>query len=448
MVNSGAIPALASDSAEARRGPPTHRRHWRWWPPLYVQVLIGMAAGIAVGHFFPATGATLKPVSDIFVHLLKMLIEPVIFCSVINGIASAGSLGQVGRVGGKALVWFEVATTGALLVGLLAGHLLQPGAGLNIDIAALDPALVQTLPATKGDSGFIAFILRAIPHSFVGALSGGDPLQTLLIASLAGVAYLSLGETGVRIQKAAEVASALFFRLVGMITCLAPLGAFGGMAFTIDKYGIGELGSLAWLIGAFYLTAAVFVFVILGVVCRLCGFSIFRLVAYLRTEFLIVLGASSVEPVLPHLMRKMQKLGAEQRVVALVTPTGYSFNMDGTCIYITLAVIFLSQATNIHLGLGQQLMIIGVAMLTSKGATGVTGSGFVTLAATLSVIPDIPVAALAIIVGIDRFMSECRALTSFAGNAVANLVVAKWEGALDMERLRAGLAMGPDADGA
>jgi len=447
MASFGIDATDALASAGQRQAPPAHPRR-RWWPPLYVQVLIGMAAGIAVGHFFPATGATLKPVSDIFVHLLRMLIAPVIFCCVVNGIASAGCLTQVGRVGGKALVWFEVATTGALVVGLVAGHLLQPGAGLNIDVAALDPALVQALPVAKNDGGFIAFILRIIPHSFVGALSGGDPLQTLLIAVLTGVACLSLGETGVRIQKAAEVASGLFFKLVGMITCLAPLGAFGGMAFTIGKYGIGALGSLAWLIVAFYLTAAVFVFVILGAVCRLCGFSIFRLVAYLRTEFLIVLGASSVEPVLPHLMRKMQKLGAEQRVVALVTPTGYSFNLDGTCVYITMAVIFLSQATNIHLGLGQQLTIIGVAMLTSKGATGVTGSGFVTLAATLSVIPDIPVAALAIIVGIDRFMSECRALTSFAGNAVANLVVAKWEGALDMERLRAGLAMGPDADGA
>ncbi len=408
-----------------------------WYTILYIQVLIAIAVGILLGYFFPKTGTAMKPLGDAFIALIKMMIAPVIFCTVVHGIASMSDLTKVGRVGIKALLYFEVVSTLALAIGLLVGEIAQPGAGFNIDPATLDPKAVATYVTKAKEEGIIAHLMAIIPKSFFDALAGGDLLQVLLISILTGFAVSRLGGLGERIAAVIEAAAKVFFRIIYIIVRAAPIGAF---AFTIGAYGVGALWNLAQLILTFYLTAILFVLIVLGAIARLNSFSILRFVAYIKDELLIVLGTSSSETVLPHMLQKMERLGASRSVVGLVIPTGYSFNLDGTNIYMTLATLFLAQATNTHLTIGQELTILAIAMLTSKGASGVTGAGFVTLAATLSIIPDIPIQSLAILLGIDKFMSECRALTNLVGNGVATIVVSRWEGELDRTRLHDAMA--------
>lgn len=413
---------------------------------LYIQVLTAIVIGIGVGHFYPELGTALKPLGDAFIHLIKMLIAPIIFCTVVTGIAGMGDMKKVGRVGGKALIYFEIVSTLALVIGLLAGHLLKPGAGLNVDPTTLDAsAIAQYTGAAQQGHGIVDFLLGIIPDTFLSPFTEGNILQVLLISVLSGAALAALGERGSAMLRGIEHASAMFFKLVHFVTRLAPLGAFGAIAFTVGKYGIGSLSQLAQLVGAFYVTAAAFILIVLGAICRLTGFSLLRYLRYIREELLIVLGTSSSEAALPQLMEKLQKAGCSRSVVGLVVPTGYSFNLDGTNIYMTLAVLFLAQATNIDLTLTQQLTLLLVAMLTSKGASGVTGAGFITLAATLAVVPTIPVTAMVLILGVDRFMSECRAITNFIGNGVATIVVARWEKELDRDRLRDALGRHPAA---
>ena len=411
-----------------------------WWKALYVQVLVAIALGVALGHYYPATGAAMKPLGDAFIALIKMMIAPVIFCTVVHGISSMGDMRRVGRVGGKALIYFEVVSTLALVIGLIVGELVQPGAGFNIDIAKIDPKAVASFVTRAKEDTVVAHLLAIIPSSFFDSLAKGDLLQVLFVAILTGVAVGHMGETGQKVGAAIEIAGKVFFRIIGMIVKVAPIGAFGAMAFTIGAFGIGALSNLLGLIVTFYATSLLFVIVVLGGIAAACGFSIFRFLAYIKDELLIVLGTSSSETVLPRMIQKMEALGASRSVVGLVIPTGYRFNLDGTNIYMTLATLFLAQATNTHITLTQELTILVIAMLTSKGASGVTGAGFVTLAATLSIIPDFPLQSLAIIVGIDKFMSECRALTNLIGNGVATIVVSRWEGELDGKMLASALA--------
>jgi aerobic C4-dicarboxylate transport protein len=406
-----------------------------WYRVLYVQVLIAIAIGILLGHFYPKTGAAMKPLGDAFIALIKMMIAPVIFCTIVHGIASLSDLKKVGRIGVKALLYFEVVSTFALGIGLLVGRFLQPGAGFNIDPASLDPKAVASYVTRAKEEGIVAHLIAIIPRSFLDPFANGDLLQVLLVAILTGIAVSRMGQVGERIAHAIDMAGKVFFRIIGMIVRVAPIGAFGAMAFTVGAYGVASLWNLVELILTFYATSVLFVLVVLGTIARVFGFSILRFIAYIKDELLIVLGTSSSETVLPHMLQKMERLGASKSVVGLVIPTGYSFNLDGTNIYMTLATLFLAQATNTPLTLGQELTILAIAMLTSKGASGVTGAGFVTLAATLSIIPDIPIQALAILVGIDKFMSECRALTNLIGNGVATVVVSRWEGELDRDKL-------------
>src|SRR3954462_12882405 len=411
-----------------------------WYTVLYVQVLIAIALGIAVGHFYPKMGASLKPLGDAFISLIKMMIAPVIFCTIVHGIASMRDLGKVGRVGLKALVYFEVVSTFALAIGLLVGELLHPGAGFNIDPASFDPKSVAGYVTRAKEEGLVAHLLAIIPNTFVDAFAKGDLLQVLLIAILTGIAVSRMGAAGEKIASAIDAASKVLFRIIAIIVRAAPIGAFGAMAFTIGAYGIGALVNLGALIAVFYGTSLLFVLLVLGSIARVAGFSIVRFIAYIKDELLIVLGTSSSETVLPHMIQKMEHLGASRSVVGLVIPTGYSFNLDGTNIYMTLATLFLAQATNTHLTIWQELGILGIAMITSKGASGVTGAGFVTLAATLAIVPDIPIQSLAILLGIDKFMSECRALTNLVGNGVATLVISRWEHELNVERLNKAMA--------
>ena len=407
-----------------------------WYTVLYVQVLIAIVLGIIVGHFFSKTGTALKPLGDAFISLIKMMIAPVIFCTVVHGIASMRDLGKVGRVGLKALVYFELVSTLALAIGLVVGELVHPGSGFNIDAASLDPKSVSGYVTRAKEESFVQHLLAIIPNTFVDAFAKGDLLQVLLIAILTGFAVSRMGALGDKIAGAIEAIGKMLFRIIGIIVRAAPFGAFGAMAFTIGAYGIGALLNLGELILVFYASSILFVLLVLGAIARLAGFSILRFVAYIKDELLIVLGTSSSETVLPHMIQKMERLGASRSVVGLVIPVGYSFNLDGTNIYMTLATLFLAQATNTPLTLGQELTILLVAMLTSKGASGVTGAGFVTLAATLTIIPDIPIQALAILVGIDKFMSECRALTNLIGNGVATVVISRWERELNTQQLR------------
>jgi aerobic C4-dicarboxylate transport protein len=402
---------------------------------LYIQVLFAIIVGILLGVFDPGLAAKMKPLGDGFVKLIKMIIAPVIFCTVVAGIAGMQDMKKVGRVGGKALLYFEIISTFALIIGLLVARTIQPGAGFNVDPATLDTKAISEYTAKTKSLTTIDFLLNIIPNTFVDAFAKGDILQVLLIAILFGVALSMLGERGRPITKFVDDMSHVIFGIVGIVMKAAPVGAFGAMAFTIGKYGLGSLLPLGKLIGSFYLTSALFVLIVLGTVARLTGFSILRFIAYIKEELLIVLGTSSSESALPALMRKMEKLGCSKSVVGLVVPTGYSFNLDGTNIYMTMAALFVAQATNTELTLTQELTILFVAMLTSKGASGITGAGFITLAATLAVVPTIPVAGMALILGIDKFMSECRALTNFIGNGVASVVVSKWEKELDHETL-------------
>jgi aerobic C4-dicarboxylate transport protein len=414
--------------------------HRPWYSVLYIQVLIAIAVGIFIGHFWPDLGKALKPLGDGFISLIKMMIGPVIFCTVVHGIGSMRDLKKVGRVGVKTLVYFEVVSTLALLIGLIVGEVLQPGKGFNIDVASLDPKAVAGYVTKAKQEGIVGHLLAIIPDTFISAFAKGDLLQVLLISILTGFAISRLGELGEKINNVINAMAQIFFGIIRIIVRAAPVGALGAMAFTVGAYGVASLVNLLELIATFYLTSLLFVLVVLGTIARFAGFSILRFLAYIKDELLIVLGTSSSETVLPHMIQKMEHLGASKSVVGLVVPTGYSFNLDGTNIYMTLATLFLAQATNTHLTLGHLLGILVIAMVTSKGASGVTGAGFVTLAATLAIVPDVPIESLAILVGIDKFMSECRALTNLVGNGVATIVISRWEGELDVDKLRETMA--------
>jgi aerobic C4-dicarboxylate transport protein len=405
-------------------------------PHLYLQVLVAIALGVAVGHFFPAFGEALKPLGDAFIKLVRMIIGPVVFLSLTTGIANAREHGLVGRVAVKTLGYFFVVSTLALVVGLVVANVVRPGDGLHVSAASLDSEKVADYVTKAHAAGIVPFLFAIIPDSLAGALTGTDLMPILLVAALTGISLGRAGERGLPFLGFLESAMDVVFRIVAMLMKLAPIGAFGAMAFTIGKYGVGAFANLAALIATFYGTSLLFVVVVLGGIARFSGFSLFRLVRYLKEELLLVLGTSSSEPALPSLMNKLEQAGCRKSVVSLVVPTGYSFNLDGTNIYMTLAALFIAQALDIPLTLTQQLSLLAVAMISSKGAAAVTGAGFITLAATLTIVPDVPVAGLALILGIDRFMSECRALTNFMGNAVATVVVAGWEGALDREQLR------------
>ena len=407
---------------------------------LYVQVVIAVALGILVGWLWPTTGAALKPLGDGFIKLVKMIITPVIFLTVVTGIAGMRDLGAFGRIAAKALGYFIAVSTLALAVGLVVANVVQPGAGLNVDPATLDTSKVASYVSQAKETSVTGFLLNIIPDTMFSAFTSGEILQVLLVSILFGIALAMLGDRGERLLEALRTITAVVFRVVRILMYAAPVGAFGAMAFTIGQYGIGTLAQLAELVVTFYATAIAFVLVVLGIIAALAGFSILALLRYIKDELLLVLGTSSSESAMPLLMEKLEAAGCPKSIVGLVVPAGYSFNLDGTNIYMSLAALFIAQATNTHLTIGQQLLLMAVAVLSSKGAAGVTGSGFIVLAATLSVVPAIPVAGMALILGVDRFMSECRSLTNICGNAVATIVVARWEGALDLPRLRATLA--------
>ena len=410
--------------------------HKPWYSILYLQVLIAIFVGIAVGHFSPKTGLALKPLGDAFVALIRMMIAPVIFCVVVQGIASMTDLKKVGRVGIKALLYFEVVSTLALIVGILVGVVLHPGTGLNVNLASLAPKTAAGYVSRVRETGIIPFLLAIIPRTFVDAFAAGDVLQVLLVSTLSGFAISLLGARGEPLTRGLAILTKVVFGVIRIIVRAAPLGALGGMAFTVASYGVASLSNLLKLIGTFYATSFIFIIFVLGTIAYLAGFSIFRFIAYIKDELLIVLGTSSSETVLPDLMQKLEGLGAPRSIVGLVFPTGYSFNTDGTNIYLTLSTIFLAQATGTHLDIRQMVGILLFAMIASKGASGVTGTGFVTLAAILASVPSIPIQSLALLVGIDKFMSECRALTNVVGNGVATIVVSRWEKELDSVKLR------------
>ncbi len=420
----------------ATHAPAGVHAHRPWYRHLYVQVLCAIAIGVLLGHFYPSLGESMKPLGDAFIKMIKMIIAPIIFCTVVHGIASMQDMKKIGRVGLKALIYFEVVTTFALIIGLVVVNVWRPGAGMNVDPSAIDTKSITAFTAKAKEQSTVGFLLDIIPNTVVGAFASGEILQVLFFAILFAFALQMLGERGRPMLQFIDDASHILFRIVGIIMRFAPLGAFGAMAFTIGKYGVGTLASLGQFMAAFYTTCLLFIFGVLGTIAWLTGFSILRFIRYIKEELLIVLGTSSSESVLPRMIAKMENLGCKESVVGLVIPTGYSFNLDGTCIYLTMAAIFLAQATNTDLSLAQQLGIIGILLLTSKGAAGVTGSGFIVLAATLASVGTIPVASIALILGIDRFMSEARALTNLIGNGVATVVVAKWEGELDEARMR------------
>ncbi|TIP69770.1 MAG: dicarboxylate/amino acid:cation symporter [Mesorhizobium sp.] len=422
------VPQVPIANAAARK---------RHFARAYVQVLAAIILGAAIGYFHLETGQSLKPLGDAFVDVVKIITVPVIFLTIATGIAGMSDLQKVGRVAAKAMVYFLTFSTLALVVGLIVANIVQPGAGLNIDPASLDVQAVKGYVATAHEQSVTSFLMNIIPSTIASAFAEGDILQVLFFSVLFGIALAMTGETSRPVVTFLQALTAPIFKLVGILMKAAPIGAFGAMAFTIGKYGIGSVANLAILVATFYLTAFLFVFGVLGAVCRYNGFSIFSLVRYIKDELLLVLATSSSEAALPSLMEKMEKAGAARSVVSLVIPTGYSFNLDGTNIYMTIAALFIAQATNTDLSIADQILLLLIAMLSSKGAAGVTGAGFITLAATLSVVPSVPVAGMALILGVDRFMSECRALTNLVGNAVASLVVARWEGELDQSRMEA-----------
>lgn len=404
---------------------------------LYFQVVFAIVVGVLLGYFEPAYGAAMKPFGDAFIKLIKMIIAPVIFLTIVTGIAGMTHLSTVGRVFGKAMAYFLTFSTLALVVGLIVANVFQPGAGMNINVADLDQKAVQGYVAKSHDMSMTGFVMDIIPKTLVSPFIGDNILQVLLVAVLFGVSLAMTGEAGKPILDFLEALQKPIFKLVNIVMKAAPIGAFGAMAFTIGKFGLGSLLNLVELVMTFYITSAIFVLLVLGAVARACGFSVIKLIRYLKEELLLVLGTSSSESALPSLMHKMEHAGCKKSVVGLVVPTGYSFNLDGTNIYMTLAALFIAQATNTELTLGHQIALLLVAMLSSKGAAGVTGAGFITLAATLAVVPEVPVAGMALILGVDRFMSECRSITNFIGNAVATVVVSRWEKGVDMQRLNA-----------
>ena len=404
---------------------------------LYFQVVFAIVVGVLLGYFEPAYGAAMKPFGDAFIKLIKMIIAPVIFLTIVTGIAGMTHLSTVGRVFGKAMAYFLTFSILALVVGLIVANVFQPGAGMNINVADLDQKAVQGYVAKSHDMSMTGFVMDIIPKTLISPFIGDNILQVLLVAVLFGVSLAMTGEAGKPILDFLEALQKPIFKLVNIVMKAAPIGAFGAMAFTIGKFGLGSLLNLVELVMTFYITSAIFVLLVLGAVARACGFSVIKLIRYLKEELLLVLGTSSSESALPSLMHKMEHAGCKKSVVGLVVPTGYSFNLDGTNIYMTLAALFIAQATNTELTLGHQIALLLVAMLSSKGAAGVTGAGFITLAATLAVVPEVPVAGMALILGVDRFMSECRSITNFIGNAVATVVVSRWEKGVDMQRLNA-----------
>ena len=402
-----------------------------WWQSMYPQVLLAILAGALLGHYLPEVAVTLKPFGDAFIKLVKLVIGPVIFLTVATGIAQSGAGGRIGRTTGRALVYFIAVSTLALVIGLIVANVVQPGAGMGVDPATLDAKAVKDYAGKAEEQTVVAFLLAIIPDTFVGAFTGGQVLPVLFVAVVFGLSVASLKDSAAPVVRALQAISEVFFRLVNMLMRFAPIGAFGAFAFTVGKFGVASIANLASLIATFYLTSALFILVVLGAIARLTGFSLLAFLRYLKEEIWLVIGTSSSEAALPPLMAKLERAGCAKSVVGLVVPAGYSFNLDGTNIYMTLAALFIAQATGIELTLSQQLLLLLVAIVSSKGAAGVTGAGFITLAATLAVVPTIPVAGMALILGIDRFMSECRAVTNFIGNAVATVVVAKWEGVLD-----------------
>lgn len=416
-----------------------------WYRILYVQVLLAVALGITVGWLKPEFGASLKPLGDGFIKLVKMMIAPIIFCTVVHGIASMSDMKKLGRVGIKTLLYFEVVSTIALIIGLVVVNWLQPGVGFNIDPATLDPEIAKGYAKKAETQTLTAFLLNIIPTTLFDAFVTGDLLQVLLVSTFTAFAITALGESHRHaVLNTIERGSEIFFGIMGIVVKFAPVGAFGAMAFTVGKYGPEALTKLGQLMAGFYATAAVFVFVVLGGIAAACGFSIFRFLAFIKEELLLVLGTSSSETALPGMIQKMRRLGCSNSTVGLVIPTGYSFNLDGTNIYMTMAAVFLAQATNTPLDVREQITLLLVAMVSSKGSSGVTGAGFVTLAATLAVLPKVPIASLALLVGIDRFMSECRAITNLIGNGVATVVISRWEGEITPETLRKNLAPAGD----
>ena len=418
-----------------------------WYRILYVQVLLAVGLGILLGHLFPdAAGpgawraSSLKPLGDAFIKLVKMVIAPIVFCTIVHGIASMSDMKKLGRIGGKTLLYFEVVSTLALVIGLVVVNVLKPGVGFNIDPRTLDPKIGAAYAEKAHALSTADFLLNIIPGSFFDAFARGDLLQVLFVAVISAFALNALGERGRPVLHAIEIVADLFFGIMRIIVKVAPLGALGAMAFTVGSYGLASLTRLLALMGGFYFTAIFFVLVVLGTIARLAGFSVVRLLVFLKEELLLVLGTSSSETALPGVMLKMQRLGCAPATVGLVVPTGYSFNLDGTNIYMSMAAVFLAQATNTPLDLRQQIGLLFVAMISSKGASGVTGAGFIALAATLAVVPSVPIESLALLVGIDRFMSECRALTNLVGNSVATLVISRWEGEVTAAQVRAGLA--------
>ena len=407
-----------------------------WYRILYIQVLIAVALGILIGVVSPDCGKAMKPLGDGFIKLIKLLIAPIVFCTVVHGIASMGDLKKLGRIGFKTLLYFEIVSTLALVIGLIVVNVLKPGAGFNIDPATIDPSVTKTYVEQSHTLGTVDFLLNIIPKTFLEPFVSGDLLQVLFISILVALAISALGERGKPFLQIIEHGSHLFFGVMNIVVRAAPVGAFGAMAFTIGSYGLGALNKLLMLMAGFYLTAGLFVVVVLGTIAWRCGFSIFRFLNYIKDELMLVLGTSSSETALPGMIQKMQRLGCAKSTVGLVIPTGYSFNLDGTNIYVAMAAVFLAQATNTPLDLSHQIGLLLVAMLTSKGASGVTGAGFVTLAATLAAVPGVPIESLALLVGIDRFMSECRALTNLIGNGVATIAISRWENEVTPETLQ------------
>lgn len=422
-----------------------------WYRVLYIQVIIAVALGVAVGYFYPSVGKSLKPLGDGFIKLVKMMIAPIIFCTVVHGIASVGDLRKLGRVGIKSLVYFEIVSTLALVLGLIVVNVLQPGVGITPSGEVYHANVEATVSSNSyGEKAKtlneVDFILNIIPSSFLGAFVSGELLQVLLVAILVAFAIATMGEAGRPILGAIEQIGSLFFGVMNIVVKAAPIGAFGAMGYLVGAHGLGTLGSLLWLMVGFYLTSGLFVVIVLGSIAWWCGFSIFRFLGYIKDELLLVLGTSSSETALPGLIKKMERLGCSKSTVGVVVPTGYSFNLDGTNIYMTMAAVFLAQATNTPLSITQQISLLFVAMLTSKGASGVSGAGFVTLAATLQAVPGIPIESLGLLLGIDRFMSECRALTNFVGNGIATIAISRWENEVTPEQLRKNFDLPPSLE--
>ena len=428
---------MAIDAAADRLG--RRARPKRWYAQLWVHVLAGMILGIALGKFYPSAGVRMQPLGDAFIKLIRMLIAPIIFCTVVHGIARMVNVARVGRVALKAIIYFEVLTTVALVIGLAAVNLWKPGSGMNVDLAHVDTSAVQPYVAHPGGASVAQFLMNIIPGTFVGAFTEGNVLQVLLVSVLCAFALIQVGERGKPVVNFVESASQMLFKVVGIVMWTAPIGAFGAIAFTVGKFGAGSMVSLGKLLGGFYVTCLIFVFGVLWPIAHWCGFSIFKLIRYIREELLIVFATTSSETVLPQLMKRLEDLGCDEKIVGLVIPTGYSFNLDGTCLYLAVTTVFLAQATNTHLSIWKQLGLLAVLLLSSKGAAGVAGAGFVILAATIASTGTIPVASVALILGIQRLLSEGMTPTNVVGNAVATIVVAKWENALDEKRLRRAL---------